>query len=214
MVWIKICGITNWDDALAAFAAGADALGFVLAPGPRRVEPDTVRRIAMRLPREIEKIGVFVNEDLNTVKEIALYCGLTGLQLHGEEPAFYCRRLRELSDCCIIKSFSVRDRMDNVPAAPYLQEGCVDRILLDAYVPGKAGGTGKTFPWEGVPRQDWRGVPVIIAGGLNSGNALQAVLSARPFGLDVSSVVEKEPGRKDHLKLKEFIETGRGLGNG
>jgi len=199
------------DDALAAFAAGADALGFVFAPSPRRVEPDMVRLIAERLPREIEKIGVFVNEDMDTVKETAQYCGLTGLQLHGEETVVYCGGLR---DYCIIKSFRVRDKIDNAAILPYLAEGCVNRILLDTYVPGQAGGTGKTFPWEGVPRQEWRGVPLIIAGGLKCANIRQAVRTVKPFGIDVSSGVEKAPGRKDHLILKEFIQTARGLKNG
>ncbi|WP_243270083.1 phosphoribosylanthranilate isomerase [Thermanaerosceptrum fracticalcis] len=207
MVWIKICGITNLADAETATAFGANALGFVFAPSKRKVEPDTARQIIKALPPEVEKIGVFVNEEVARVKEIANYCGLTGLQLHGEESPDYCSYFRNYD---VIKAFRVSNYIDWQSIKPYVVNQCINKILLDTYVPQQLGGTGKTFPWEIVGEQEWE-VPVIIAGGLNAGNAALAVRLGKPFGVDVASGVEKEPGKKDPVKLKAFIEKARGL---
>lgn len=207
MVWIKICGFTNFHEALAAAAAGADALGFVFAPGPRRVGVDTAREIIENLPAGIEKIGVFVNEKPGVVAEIAGYCRLTGIQLHGEESPGYCRGFGKLN---VIKSFKIHEKINGIDIAAYKDSSFPFRVLLDTYVPGYQGGTGKTFAWEMVSRYDWQGVPVIVAGGLNAGNVGLAIRTANPWGVDVSSGVEREPGRKDIRKIKEFINAVRG----
>lgn len=208
MVWIKICGITNSTDAEAAVTYGANALGFVFAPSKRKVEPALARRIIQALPPEVEKIGVFANQEVGLVREIASYCGLTGVQLHGEESPEYCSSLRDYE---VIKAIRVNTLLAEEALKAYLLNKSIQKILLDTYVPEQLGGTGKTFAWELVPHHEWCEKPVIIAGGLNAGNVAQAIELGQPFGLDVSSGVEKEPGQKDLLKLKVFIERARGL---
>jgi len=207
MVWIKICGITNMTDAEAAVAYGANALGFVFARSKRKVEPDAARGIIQVLPPEVEKIGVFADQEIGLVQEIAGHCGLTGVQLHGDESPQYCSFLRDYK---VIKAFRINARIDGEKIKTYLLNNNIKRILLDTYVPEQLGGTGKTFNWEMVPRQEWYHVPVIIAGGLNAVNVAQAIHLANPFGVDVGSGVEKEPGKKDLVKLKSFIKIARG----
>ena len=142
-MWVKICGITTEEGALAAVSSGADAIGFVFAPSRRRVEPDRAREIAALIPETIEKIGVFVNETAPRVIEIALGAGLTGIQLHGDEAPEYCQVLRELlggrgSRTRIIKGFRLKGPGDLGAIAGYPS----DAILVDAFVEGAAGGTG------------------------------------------------------------------------
>lgn len=206
-MWVKICGITNLADGEAAVASGADALGFVFAPSKRRIEPALAREIIWRLPAEVEKIGVFVEETLSRVREIAAYCGLTGLQLHGEETPEY---LTYLKDYDLIKSFRMNSQTDFVKIKDYIVQSSVNRILLDSFVSGQWGGTGKTFPWEKLASCNWGGIQVIIAGGLNPENVSEAIRLGKPNGVDVSSGVEKEPGRKDLVLLKTFIERAKG----
>lgn len=206
MVWIKICGITNKKDALDAAALGADALGLVFADSPRRIEPETARQIIRALPAGIEKIGVFVNEGRAQVAEIAEYCGLTGLQFHGEETPQYCGCFQRYQ---VIKALRVREQPGKDSVELLVRNGGVKKILLDTYVPQQRGGTGKTFPWEIAAQSAWGGVPVIIAGGLTPENVKIAVEIAKPFGIDVSSGVEKEPGIKDLRKLTCFMQKAR-----
>ncbi|MDD4665274.1 MAG: phosphoribosylanthranilate isomerase [Clostridia bacterium] len=206
-MWVKICGITNLADGEAAVASGADALGFVFAPSKRRIEPALAREIIWRLPAEVEKIGVFVEETLSRVREIAAYCGLTGLQLHGEETPEY---LTYLKDYDLIKSFRMNSQTDFVKIKDYIVQSSVNRILLDSFVPGQWGGTGKTFSWESLADCNWGGIQVIIAGGLNPENVSEAIRLGKPAGVDVSSGVEKEPGRKDLVLLRKFIERAKG----
>lgn len=202
MTWIKICGITNLADARLAVSLGVDALGFVFAPSKRRVEKERVKEIIALLPEKVEKIGVFLDQEAEEVREIAGFCGLTGVQFHGSEPPEYCRRFSEYR---VIKAFRVHAAVGWEKIIPYRENRTVHRILLDTFVTGVPGGTGKTFPWTLVPEQDFSGIPVIVAGGINPGNVMQAIREARPFGIDVGSGVEAEPGRKDPDKLKELV---------
>lgn len=205
MVRVKICGITNLRDGRAAIALGADALGFIFAHSPRRITPEKARRIIRALPPFITYVGVFVDEEADKVMGICRYCGLDTVQLHGNEPCDYVDYLKE--HFRVIKAFRVRDRNDL-----RLMEGYkAHAFLLDSYERGKAGGTGKTFPW-GVARDLGRSRPIIIAGGLNLGNVREAVEIARPFGVDVSSGVELRPGKKDRRLMKRFIEAAKSCG--
>lgn len=201
MVKVKICGIRTKDIALAVSAMGADALGFVFAESPRRVEPETVREIIAQLPPFVSTVGVFVNEDPFRVQEIADYCRLDYVQLHGEEIPAYCRLLQVK----IIKAVRVRDIRSIEQIKPYL--GVVSGFLLDTYVPGKAGGTGAAFNWE-IAREAGESTPVILAGGLTPQNVETAIRQARPYGIDVSGGVETD-GQKDLVKIKAFIEEAR-----
>lgn len=202
MTWIKICGITNLADARLAVSLGVDALGFVFAPSKRRVEKERAKEIIALLPEKVEKIGVFLDQEAEEVREITGFCGLTGVQFHGSEPPEYCRRF---SPYRVIKAFRVHASVGWEEIAPYRENRTVHRILLDTFVTGVPGGTGKTFPWTLVPERDFSGIPVIVAGGINPGNVMQAIREARPFGIDVGSGVEAEPGRKDPDKLKGLV---------
>jgi len=207
LTWVKICGLTNLADAKTAVLAGADALGFIFTDSKRQVRPETVKEITTSLPRQIEKIGVFINQDRQEVRRIAELCNLTGLQFHGQESPQYCR---EFKDYTVIKAFRVNAERGWDEILAYTQLNVVDRILLDTYVPGLPGGTGKTFPWTVVTnRKNWGNIPWIIAGGINSENVSRAIVEARPFGVDVGSGVEKEPGKKDEQKVKQLICTVR-----
>jgi phosphoribosylanthranilate isomerase len=200
MTWIKICGITNIDDALDAVALGVDALGFIFAPSPRRIDDLTARDIIRHLPPSTRKIGVFVNEDLNRVRRIAKDCGLDALQLHGQEPPEYCREIL----LPVIKAVAVKDveslkEMESYPFAS---------ILLDAVGTDRAGGTGKTFCWE-IAREARKKRNFILSGGLNPGNVYQAIQTLWPIGVDVCSGVEKVLGKKDQFKMTEFVREVR-----
>jgi len=204
LTWIKICGITRLEDAKKAAALGVDALGFIFAPSKRRVEPETVREIIACLPEKTEKIGVFIDRKAEEVKEIAKFCGLTGLQFHGSESPGYCKSFSEYK---VIKAFRVDAHRGWGEILPYIRDNAVDRILLDTYVEGVPGGTGKTFPWELVKiHKNWGEVPLIIAGGIKPSNVQRVIKEVNPFGIDVGSGVESRPGKKDEKKLKEFME--------
>ncbi|SMB90409.1 phosphoribosylanthranilate isomerase [Desulfonispora thiosulfatigenes DSM 11270] len=202
MTWIKICGITNIPDAKLACSLGADALGFIFAPSTRKVNPKIAQEIIKDLPFDVEKIGVFMDEDIKVVQEIAEYCGLTGLQFHGKESPKYCKNFAKYK---VIKSFRIKEEQDLEKTNDYLEN--VDLILLDTYVPAVPGGTGKTFPWEIARKQVGGGVPVIIAGGINASNVNKAIRVASPFGIDIGSGVESEPGKKDKEKLSKLFKT-------
>jgi phosphoribosylanthranilate isomerase len=154
------------------------------------VEVEAAREIVATLPPLVDAVGVFVNEDPSVVKEIAQYCGLTMVQLHGRESVDYCRGL----GLRIIKTFAVHNGSDGNQFAPYA--GAVSGFLLDTYHEKMAGGSGKVFDWNLVDRFDIPG-PVILAGGIAPGNVFDAILRVRPFAVDVNSGVEKDPGLKD-----------------
>jgi len=201
MVRVKICGITNLEDALATVNNGADALGFVFAPSPRQVTPDLVRRIVRALPAFVQAVGVFVNAGLDEINEMRNYCGLDMIQLSGEESEEMVNALGRRA----IKSIHVRcgrqPDSESYPAAT---------LLLDTYDPQVKGGSGQSFDWS-LASAAARKRPIILAGGLNPENVAEAVAMVKPHAVDVSSGVEKEPGRKDHDKIARFIARAKAL---
>jgi len=197
-VRIKICGITNEEDALAAARFGADALGFIFAPSPRRISPEKALEIIKVLPPLVQTVGVFVDEDPGEVSSVAEKCGLDILQFHGSEPADYC----ESFDRRVIKAIRLRNRQDLKILAKY--DGVVHALLLDTYVADKLGGTGMTFNWEWAAEAVKYG-RIILAGGLNPANVAAAISIVRPYGVDASSSLEHSPGLKDHEKIMQFI---------
>jgi phosphoribosylanthranilate isomerase len=199
-MWVKICGITSLEDALTASTFGADAVGFVFADSPRRVTLETARSISLGMPAGPKRVGVFVDSPLEEVQETIRYCGLDLVQLHGTESPEYCSELRDKA----IKAIRVRDGMDVVRSRDY--RGC--RLLFDCHDPARAGGTGRSFDWK-LLRLIGDRTRAIIAGGLRPLNLAHAIDLARPYGVDVSSGVEVEPGRKDPVLMYEFIEKAR-----
>jgi phosphoribosylanthranilate isomerase len=198
VVFVKICGITSEDDALLATALDADALGFVFAPSLRRVDPETVRDIVRRLPREVHTIGVFRDERPERIVEIVGRAGLRGVQLHGDEPASEVKWIRERVQF-VIQAFAAGD-----PALRTAGKSAADIILVDSPDPG----SGKVFDWrlaEGAPP----GKRILLAGGLTPENVGDAIRLVRPWGVDVSSGVERQAGRKDPGKLRRFVIEAR-----
>ena len=201
MVKVKICGITNFEDALHAAACGADALGFVFyAKSPRCIEPERVREIVAALPPFVASVGLFVNERPERITQIAEFCGLGLVQLHGDEPPKDCL----IPGRRVVKALRVRDAQSLERAADYVVAG----LLLDAWTPGAYGGTGQTFNWQ-LAASVARVRPVILAGGLTQENVAEAVRSVRPYAVDVSSGVETAPGRKDPQKVAAFISNAK-----
>jgi phosphoribosylanthranilate isomerase len=257
MTWIKICGITNLDDALAATDAGANALGFVFYPkSPRHVTLETARSIIAKLPPTVEKVGVFVNPTLDEVRDAAKQAGLTVVQLHGNESTDFSRALFQgLANGCsrprIFRTWPAKifdapgeQTVGWDPVAAGLVEpdeaykgkrvhkihvakngdlflethgfrpGVVSGVLLDSSTAEKRGGTGQAFDWERV--QPWAGIinsisKLIVAGGLHPGNVQEAIHVLHPWGVDVSSGVEREPGKKDPRRVRAFIHAVRAM---
>ena len=204
MVKVKICGITSASDALMAVAAGADAVGFnFFPPSPRYIEPARVAPICLALPPFVATVGVFVDAPVFRVRETMETCGLDYAQLHGHETP---GKVARLGDLRVIKAIRVRNEGDLVKLEKYR----VDGFLLDAYVPGRPGGTGRTLDWELVRRAASR-ARIILAGGLDPGNVVQAVRAARPYGVDVASGVEEEPGKKSRELVNLFVRLAKGV---
>ena len=197
---VKVCGITNVDDALAAIELGAEALGFVFAPSPRQVAIQDALRIVKELPPFVSKVGIFVDEDLDIIRDAISLCGLDLVQLHGSESAELCHELSPR----VIKAFRVRD--DSV--LNYLTDYRVAAYLLDAYSPERKGGTGQVFDW-GIAKKSVSYGRIILSGGLTPENVQLAIKTVGPYAVDVSSGVESEPGKKDHVKLRAFLEAAR-----
>lgn len=200
---IKICGIRDVATGLAAARMGADAIGMVLAPGRRQVSPETAREICQAMPPFVTKVGVFVNSPAEEVRQIAQFCGLDLVQLHGSESAEYCTTLG--LDC--IKAFAVQDAGTILKANFYP----VKAVLFDTFVTGLPGGTGKTFNWHLLDKVKIN-LPLILAGGLTPENVGRAVALLKPYGVDVSSGVETR-GNKDLDLIKAFINRVREVGN-
>ncbi len=201
-VIVKICGITNEADAQAAVAAGADALGFVFyEPSPRHIAPAAAAAIIHKLPPFIVKVGVFVNAPADDVVSTISQCGLNVLQFHGDEPPDYCLQFGIMT----MKAFRIRDAASLEELASFP----TDAWLLDTYVQGQVGGTGEVFNWDLAKAAQGRGRPIFLAGGLTPANVFTAVQQVRPYGVDVSSGVEAVPGRKDHAKVRAFIQAAR-----
>ncbi len=198
-VKVKICGITNLKDAQLAIEAGADALGFIFfRKSPRWVSQKTVKEIVSQLPPFVESVGVFVNEEVDKVNAIAERCRLDVVQLHGEESPAYCKKITRK----IVKAIRLKDARSLEGLDKY---SGVRGFLLDAYSEKGRGGTGETCDWKLVKKAKGLG-PVILAGGLNSENVREGIRQARPYGVDVSSGVEKSPGRKDFKKVMSFLK--------
>jgi phosphoribosylanthranilate isomerase len=209
--WVKICGNTNIEDALAAVDAGADALGFLFADSRRRVRPQAVRDIVSELPPSIETYGVFVNEPVEEVMGVAQDLGLTGVQLHGDETPEYMQQIVKKSApkrIKIIKSISAETaHSGRLPCFAGVDQS-VDAFIVDSGNVIMRGGTGQVFDW--LRASDFvmtlqQKSKVIIAGGLNPENVAAAICLFRPWGVDVVTGVEKEYGKKDHDKLRAFI---------
>jgi phosphoribosylanthranilate isomerase len=197
MTWIKICGITNLEDGLHAASLGIDALGFIFATSPRRVEVGTAREIIKALPKTLLKVGVFVNEEEAEVRRVIEYCGLNGVQFHGEESSEYCHKF----SCPVFKAVHVRDFESLKDMDKYSKDVF---ILLDTYSPVQMGGTGSPFPLE-IALKAKAKRNFILSGGLNPINVGEAVKKVRPWGVDVSSGVEMTPGKKDFSKMVKFV---------
>ena len=200
MVRIKICGITNLEDALLAAELGADALGFIFyAKSPRKVDAEIARSIIAQLPPFVAAVGVFVDEDTTVVRELSANVGLDWVQLHGQESPDYCRSLGRK----VIKAFRIQDGHSLRRLADY--QGAVQALLLDTYKKGQAGGTGEIFDWH-LARKAKKYGPIILAGGLTAENVAQAIATAGPEAVDAASGTEAAPGKKDPAKLRAFVE--------
>ena len=257
MTWIKTCGITNLDDALASTDAGADALGFVFYPkSPRHVTLEIAGSIVARVPEQVEKVGVFANETVDRIRDAVQQVGLTAVQLHGDESVEFSRELfQELTNKAqrprIFRVWPARvfdapagqsvgwdpvgvgvvepdeaykgKRVHKIHVAKNgdlflethgFRPGVISGVLLDSSNDERRGGTGETFDWERV--QPWAGIinsisKLIVAGGLHPGNVQEAIHLLHPWGVDVSSGVETEPGKKDHRKMGAFMDAVRAM---
>ncbi len=197
MVRVKICGITNLGDAEFAIKCGADALGFIFAESPRRVTVSQASKIIKRVGPWTATVGVFVNENSATIKKIAAACGFGMVQLHGDETAGLIEKLSPLK---VIQVLRIQTRRD----LSGIKRFKAAAFLFDTKAPDHFGGTGKTFDWDLI-RQSKISQPVILSGGLKVSNVREAIKRVRPYGVDVSSGVEKSLGKKDPAKVREFI---------
>lgn len=208
-MWVKICGTTNLEDAHAAVKAGADALGFVFAESPRRIEPAVAAEIVGALPEGIERIGVFVNESAERIHKIAEKVGLTAVQLHGDESLQFAAALAG-DGLRVLKAIPVRGGFGAAMIA-FAAKAKVYAVLLDTAA-ARPGGTGLSFDWNTVARfmpAHGDEIRVIVAGGLTPLTVPHAIRILRPWGVDVASGVEREPGRKDHEKVRAFVRAAK-----
>jgi phosphoribosylanthranilate isomerase len=196
---IKICGITNLEDALAAVRFGADMLGFIFYPkSPRYIDREKAWEIIRQIPTSIDTVGVFVNPSIQEIQETAQQGWFNWIQLHGEETADFCRSLHWLN-IRLIKAVRVKNRSDIEQSLTYP----TDAILLDTYTDGLYGGSGETFDWS------WIGYPprrLFLSGGIGPHNILEA-LEVGAYAIDINSTVESTPGKKDHEKMKQLFDT-------
>lgn len=200
-VKVKICGITNLEDALSSINGGCDALGFIFYKGsPRYVTPEKARYIINHLPPHIIKIGIFVNSRERVVRRISDLCNLDMLQFHGHESPEFCNRFKDYK---VIKAFRVKDMVHPGDLSRYQ---CF-AFLFDTFVPAKIGGTGQEFDWRLISHINNIKRPIFLSGGLHVDNVKKAIGVVNPDWVDVSSSVEASPGKKDHKKVKKFIET-------
>jgi len=206
MVKIKICGITNKEDALDAARLGADMLGFVFYKGSKRfVKPEIARDIIDFIPASVAKVGVFVDQKNEEVLAIAEEAGLDILQFHGSESAGYCAYFSPRFK--VMKAFRIKDRMSFKGVNKYN----TDYYLFDTHVEGSAGGTGKSFDWDLL--KDMHILKsFFVSGGLNASNVGRAIGEFTPYGVDASSSLEISPGKKDLGLVKKFIEEARRAG--
>lgn len=204
MTLVKICGITNVEDAAAAVAAGADALGFnFYKPSPRYITPQSAREIIEQLPCSVLTVGVFVNEEAAT--RIADEAGITALQLHGDESPSYCRELA--ANRYVIKTLAVSTGFDTQTAEAYE----VEAIMLDTRDNNLRGGTGRAFDWSIAQHLSELVPKLFLAGGLAPENIEEAIELVRPYAVDACSAIEDRPGKKNHERMRSFIETVRSV---
>ena len=199
---IKICGLTRKEDVAAAVSLNVQALGFVFyAQSPRYVSPQQAQELIQSIPPSIAKVGLFVNATAEQVGQVLAVAEIDLLQFHGEETPEYCRQFGLMS----MKAFRIRDAesLKELPKYP------TEAWLLDAYSAENLGGTGEKFNWDLAVEAQKFGKPVFLAGGLTPENVAAAVRQVQPFGVDVSSGVESSPGKKDHAKVRAFIDNVR-----
>ncbi|MDD2671410.1 MAG: phosphoribosylanthranilate isomerase [Syntrophales bacterium] len=200
MIQVKICGMTNAEDALCAADLGADAVGFVFYPGsPRYILPDQARKICRRLPGHVARIGVFVNDAADDVNAVLAFCGLDFAQLHGSESPAYCRLLPPGKVIKTVTDGHLLPGIEDYPARAF---------LVDAHDPARHGGTGRIASWPLARHIAGRHL-LILAGGLNERNIGSALQSVRADAVDIASGAEKSPGKKDKRKMEQIIETVR-----
>lgn len=222
-IWIKICGNTSLEDARLAVEAGADAVGFVFAPSPRRVTAAEVAAIAPHLPQAIEKIGVFVDAGLDEIDSAVRACGLTGVQLHSDAAPELPAKLRErlgptLRILRVVHFEAGAAESISEEVASLAQNPDVDAVLVDSRTTTAVGGTGVTFDWAAARKTLFQHADarkrLIAAGGLNPNNVAEAIATLRPWGVDVVTGVEAAPGRKDADKVRSFVARARSADHG
>ncbi len=208
---IKICGITKPQQGIEIVSLGATALGFIcVKTSPRYIDVNQIRAIVEKVPSDTDKIGVFANASIQDIAQITVNSGLTGIQLHGEEPPEFCQQLREyFPDLEIIKALRIKNIDDLSKVNLYFNK--INTLLLDAYHPQQLGGTGKKLDWQTL-KQFNPGLPWFLAGGLTPDNVLEALALIEPDGIDLSSGVERSPGDKD-LDLVAKLFERLGIGN-
>jgi phosphoribosylanthranilate isomerase len=216
-LWIKICGNTSAADALLAVDAGATAVGFVFAASPRHVTESEAAGIIARLPKTVETIGVFVDAGVEEIYSAVRMCHLTGVQLHWDAPPDLPERLKTHlgSELRVLRVFhfgeGAAERVVELAAA-YQQDPNVDGLLIDSRTAAAAGGTGVAYDWELAAKTIFKNAQkrkLVAAGGLTPENVREAIAALKPWGVDVVSGVEAEPGRKDPLKVREFVKQAR-----
>jgi len=216
-IWIKICGNTSLPDALLAVEAGANAVGFIFAPSPRRVTVKEIAAISPQLPATTERIGVFVDAEPEEIIATVRSCGLTGVQLHFDAEAELPAKLRgqlgaELRILRVIHFHAENAAHHASQIAVHARNPDVNGVLVDSRTALAVGGTGVTFDWVEARKGvfgDARGLKLVAAGGLTPGNVAAAVAALRRWGVDAVSGVEAAPGRKDPAKLREFVARAR-----
>ncbi len=202
---IKICGITNHEDARVAVEAGADALGFVFySKSPRCIEPAVAQRIITELPPFVLAVGVFVNHDPTVIRTIFDECGLAFAQLHGDETPTFCESLGRP----VLRALRLRDHSSLLAFAEYKGRMGIRGFVVDAFSAEAFGGTGQTVDWA-LAFEVAQTVPILLAGGLTPSNVHKAIQQVRPYGVDVSSGVEEQPGKKDPEKIQAFTRAVR-----
>ncbi|MFH1369633.1 MAG: phosphoribosylanthranilate isomerase [Elusimicrobiota bacterium] len=210
MMKVKICGVTNVEDATLVASLGADFIGLnMYKESPRKISLNMAKDIISKLPPFISPVGVFVDEDIQALAKTAKKCGFKCLQLHGFETPDYCRQAFELTQIPVIKAFRVKDETVIEQLQQY--KDAVKYFLLDAHVEGEPGGTGETFNWDIALKAKDLNIPVFLAGGLTPDNVADAIEKVFPFGVDAASGVERLQRKKDFEKMKAFIRNARGL---
>jgi phosphoribosylanthranilate isomerase len=205
---VKICGITRLEDAELAVELGAWALGFILWPGSKRyVDPAMAAGIARRVRRQVQLVGVFVNQSIDEIAHAADQIGLTHVQLHGDEGPAFATEVARRTGAKVIKAARVQSRAD----LQALERYRVDFHLLDAHTEGLRGGSGRSWDWELSPHRRSK-IPAILAGGLTAENVAEGIAAVRPYAVDVVSGTETEPGIKDRGKMEAFMDAVTAVG--